>query len=326
MEVSYIGERDSRNAYGLSIWHSNTLIENCIFSDCGRRAVSYNLYLNRPPKYRILLNNLIVRNNVFKRGYHTTSIDVSCMYSTSDTIKNIYFYNNIIDDSDIKSTKWGTSNQVFIQNGKERAVIDSVFIVGNLFIEATARNIQFMNGDHYFVWNNTIYGHNPNISKSPWGNVDCRNARFVDFRNNILLDNMTNPKFENNSIHGYNSHTDFLFRDYNLYWQESPGKNRNFTSIYRNGSNKYYSINDWNKYRADFPEYDLHSPEPADPLFQNPKKNNFALQNNSPAKNAGIKTPIIIIMDPFGKKDSLNIYDLNGLKRDSKSPSIGAFE
>jgi hypothetical protein len=299
---------------------------DCTFSDCGRRAISYNLYTNEPAGKHRVLSNLIVRNCEFKRGFHTTSIDVSCMKSTNDTIKNIYFYNNYIDDSEHISAQWGTSNQVFIQNGKEKACVDSIFIVNNVFSNATARNILFDGGSRCFVWNNTIVGHNPCLTRSPWGNIGCGDADTIDLRNNIIMGTLPNNRLENNLVHGFRSKVYFSNRDYNLYWQLNPGNNRNITSIDVNGAHHYYNMFEWNQYLFKFPDFDQNSPKPADPLFVNYEKSDFELTNNSPAANSGESLPYVIVTDPFNVKDTLNKYDINGNLRSAVKPSIGAYE
>ena len=105
--IGYIAEKGSSVGYGLAIWSSNTIVENCFFSDCGRRAISNNLYLAQEFANRRVIENVHIRNNRFVRGQHTTSLDLASqgdrdVSERPDTMRNIYFYNNIIDDSYIR--------------------------------------------------------------------------------------------------------------------------------------------------------------------------------------------------------------------------------
>ena len=151
--IGYIGAQPSGFAYGIEAWHSNFLVENCYITDCGRRGISFNLYLASRSE-PCSISNVIIRNNIFKRGYHTTSLDMSSQQTSIDTISNVYYYHNIVDDSEFSEICEGCySNQVFFQNGDGNNLLDSIYVVGNLFINATARNILFEGTKTTFVWN-----------------------------------------------------------------------------------------------------------------------------------------------------------------------------
>jgi hypothetical protein len=167
LTVAYIGEKGGNNSYGLAVWHSDLLVENCSFSDCGRRAISMNLYLDRPSGSKRHIQNVVIRDNQFRRGYHTTSLDLSCQPTSGDIIENVYFYRNLVDDSEVQMTgKDETSNQIFFQQGD--STLDNIYIYSNVFVQATARNILLEGGDRYYIWNNSILGHNPHITTNTW--------------------------------------------------------------------------------------------------------------------------------------------------------------
>lgn len=292
--IGYIGEKGGARAYGLEVWHSNMLIENCVITDCGRRGISVNVYLDGNS---ITIDNIIVRNNVFLRGQHTTSLDLSLSAGTGATVENVYFYNNYVDDSEIAWTRGDeTSNQIFTQNSG--GYLSEIYIYNNIFVHATARNILCEGGDTIHVWNNTIVGQNPNIDRDPWGNVTVNGVERFDYRNNILYDDLPESSLENYGLHGWDSDTDYFERDYNLYYQLYPSDGRNFTSIYRDGSNYYYNTDEWKMYLSEFPDFDQNSPDPDDPMFVD-FPNDLSLQGESPARGAGIPIADDMLPEPM---------------------------
>jgi len=185
--IGYIGYQGSGAAYGLSTYYSNLLVENCFFSDCGRRAVSLNTYENTVGGTRV--ENVIIRNNVFKRGYHTTSLDLSTMNRTGDTVMNVYFYNNIVDDRErLNSTP--TSNQLFTQGGINTSRMTGIYIVGNVFIQSTATTMNLENSITHHIWNNTIISTHPTKATSPYGAISINGADTIDLRNNRWCKNV----------------------------------------------------------------------------------------------------------------------------------------
>ncbi|MBN2487383.1 MAG: hypothetical protein JXB34_15515 [Bacteroidales bacterium] len=326
--IGYIGRKGSGYAYGIEMWHSNSIVENCTITDCGRRAISMNLYnVPFPPGQERAISNVVIRNNVFKRGYHTTGLDLACNRGSGDTIRNIYYYNNIHDDSELAVTPEDeTSNQLFLYN-IAGDYVNEIYVYNNIFIKATARNILAMGCDSLYFWNNTFVGHNPKITAHPYGNVTLNGTRNLDYRNNILYDNLPKSKIYNYGLHAWGSNTNYIERDYNLYFSENPQTDRCFTSIYvkEEDRNYYYTTTVWNEYRYKFPGYDKNSPRPQNPAFIDYKNHNFRLTENSPAKMSGTAVEKIISVNQT-IIDTLGIYDFSGALRSKTSPSIGAFE
>jgi len=324
--IGYTGAKGSGSAYGLACFHSNTLIENCTFTDNGRRAISINTYTDNPGGRRI--ENIIIRNNKFYRGHHTTALDLSTMNREGDTVMNVYFYNNYIDDHKIDTTAdYRTSNQIFTQAGIGSSLMTNIYIVGNVFVQATARNIQLENGVKFYLWNNSFIGHNFNVMRgSPYGNVGCGGADTMEYCNNIGYCNLPDNDWENNILHDFRSDTYFSKRDNNLYFTENPKRDRNFTSVDEDGGHYYYPTYEWGEYRTDFPEYDQNSPVPQNPGFYDYDHFDFTLTDSSIARNSGAVLPYVIVKDPFGVPDTINKFDINGTFRSRTSPSIGAYE
>jgi hypothetical protein len=323
--VGYIGSKGSGAAYGLATFYNNLLVENCTFSDCGRRAVSVNTYTDWTGGRRI--ENVIVRNNVFKRGYHTTSLDLSTMNRTGDTVLYVYFYNNIIDDHEIESIgSWGASNQLFTQAGINTSLMSQIYIVGNLFIGSTSRSILFENSVTHYVWNNSITGFNSLKATSPYGSFAFGGADTIDMRNNIFYDNLPNNSLENNLVHGYNAGiVYFPHRDYNLYYTLYPGGDRNFTSIQDLSGNHFYNTTQWAAYRTAYPLYDAHSPTPQNPDFNDYANYDFSLSSTSEAIGNGEFPGYILVTDPFGVVDTINKHDVIGNEYSTSSWDIGAY-
>jgi hypothetical protein len=331
--VGYIGSQPSGFAYGVSSWHSNTLIENCNFSDCGRRAISMNLYISgKTNAEAIHINNVIIRNNTFKRGYHTTGLDLSAQATTTDTIENVYVYNNIFDDSDFGTVCDGcTSNMVFVQTGSGASWFNNIYVVGNLFVESTARSILFEGSDTSYVWNNTIVGHNPNLTINPYNDVVWNSDEAeVYYRNNILYDNIGQNSLQNHGVFIYSTYTGrFVEKDYDLYYSLYPGYggNRSFSAhrINSTGVMGYWTTDDWQDYITNNTLFEQHSPVPANPLFVDYTNKDYHLTESSTAVGTGLATPWKIITDAFGVVDTINKTDIEGTNYVVGNWDLGAF-
>lgn len=328
--IGYIGGKSSGSAHGIEVFSSNVLIENSNFSDCGRRAISFNTYTS--PEGGRYIRNLIVRNNTFKRGYHTTSMDLSVMNQTGDTVRGVYFYHNIIDDSEILAgdIAGNPSNQVFIQEGDSAAYLfDSIYIVGNVFAKAQTRWINFddtYGGITAHIYQNTFAGFNLGRTGSPYGGVSLNDLDSLVLYNNVFYDNFGDNAIENNMVHGYNSPLTGYNKDYNLYWSLYPGNDRNFMSIDVGAAHYYYDITEWETYKTAFPTHEANSPTPADPCFKDFTNGDYTLEDTSDAVSAGDVIDYIIITDLFGVVDTINKYDINDSILSRTAPDLGAYQ
>lgn len=332
-EIGYIGATPSNFAYGIAAWHSNFLAENNLITDCGRRGISINLYLERVPGSQRNIQNIIVRDNIFKRGYHTTGLDFSNQATGNDTLEHIYFYNNIVDDSEFNSICTNCySNQVFFQKGDSVSVMNDIYVIGNLFIHASARNILCEGIDTIYISNNTIIGHNPNIAENPYNNVGFNsNQANVYYRNNILYDNLPNNTMQNHGVFIYDAYTGvFEAKDYNLYYSLFPGAasdNRNFSAhrVNSSGGMGYWNTNEWSSYVSTNTAFEQNSPSPINPYFVNYSNHDYHITDSSAADSAGVVLDYIIVTDLFGVVDTINKYDLDGLEISRTYPPIGAY-
>lgn len=299
MHVGWIGVKGGDASYGLSVAHSGLLVDSCEINDCGRRGISYNLYspkilditpagwlleklaeLNIPPRNRIH-RNIVVRNSRFRNGQHTTSLDLAAMPGCRrSVITDVWFYNNLIEEDSNLVVGAGnnhTSNQLFIQAGG--AQINNIYIYNNLFKDATGRHILTEGGDTVYVWNNTIYGFNQNGIPPPYASASFNFTRWVDLRNNIFYLDLP-PEIEDHGVLMFFRESSYLHKDYNLYYQKFPEKN--FTGGYHG----YFNASAWKNYLQTCPDFDQHSPEPCDPLFEM-HDFQFALSKFSVARGAG---------------------------------------
>jgi len=336
--IQYVSVRGSGHGYGIEFYHSNSLIENCYFSDNGRRAISMNTYITQAAGEQIAVDSVIIRDNTFERGYHTTSIDFSNNASNTDTIRNIFFYNNIVNDADIDylESAWN-SNQMFFQLGGTSGFIDEIYVVGNVFARATARNLLFEGVTHSYVWNNTLVGHSENIVTQPYSSVSYNSdVAIADYRNNILYQDMPVNGFDRHGIFLY--YTDynngyFSEKDYNLYYQLNPNSaaDRNFSSHSNNTSgvaNNYWSTDDWATYLTDNADsaFEANSPVPIDPYFTDLTNRDYTLTDSSSAADSGVVIAYKIIYDVFNVADTINKYDLAGVVFNRTNPPIGAYQ
>ncbi len=325
--IGYIGEKGGAAAYGIEAFHSNFLVENCTITDCGRRGISFNLY-EATVDPALTLNNIIIRNNVFKRGYHTTSLDMATdAHEPGHSIENVYYYNNLVDDHEIQMTgEDAGSNQVYFQ--PYDSYFNNIYIVNNVFIAATMRNVLITGGDHVYIYNNTLFSHNHNITTSPYGNLSVVRDVTAYINNNILYDDLpANTAIDNWCILSDTPDGDpvtFQSLDYNLYYHLV--QNDGDRGILGGNDWGYYQMSDWATFRSDHPAFEAHSPAPAEPYFTDKNTYNLTLTDTSPARNTGIVLPYIIVTDAHGRKDTINKYDFNGNLRSRTNPSIGAFE
>lgn len=324
--IGYIAHKGAKRGYGIVAFQSNFLVDSCFFSDCGRRAISFNLYRKPTLGNERIIRNIVIRNSIFKRGYHTTSLDFASTGNKNgnyhgDTLTHIFFYNNYVDDSEIEmKDKDKSSNGLFFQEGG--SYMNDIYIFNNVFVKSTARNILIEGCDTVFIWNNTIVSHNPNIFfRSVYANVSFNYTRHVDYRNNILYSNWPNNGLDNWGILMEHDPSVYINCDYNQYFQEYQDPRHNGFS---GGKYGYYTLDQWDVYRYRNPQLDRNSPTPGNPVFVKIYQD-FHLQQISPAVNHGIAVRHIF-KDPENKKVIIGSFDIEGNPRPVNSPSIGAYE
>ncbi len=283
LHIGWIGCKGGPAAYGISTFHSDLLVEDCEINDCGRRGISYNVYTASAIDH----HNIVVRNNYFHDGQHTTSLDLAAMPHCAGTIfRDVYFYNNIIEEDTsivVGQNDNYTTNQIFVQEGG--AYINNVFIYCNIFKNSTARHILIEGGDTIYIWNNTVYGFNQNGIRAPYGAACFNRTNWVDLRNNIFYLNLTSAT-EDYGVFMYYAGSEYLARDYNLYYQLHPKK------FFTGGLHGNYTNYSWGLYLFKNPNFDKHSPRPQDPKFVS-IFDDLSLSEGSPAIGAGVKINMI---------------------------------
>lgn len=277
--IGYIGIKGGAAAYGLSINHSDMVIRGNVINDCGRRGISYNMYRSTGLTFR----NVLIENNVFYNGYHTTSIDVSSM--GLDTIVDFTFRNNLVyDDPEASTTppEGFSSNSIYIASSS-KSYYGNFFIYNNIILNSKARHLLVGQVDSLYICNNTFYGLNKNAR--PYSMINFAANNNIIFKNNIIYGNIPRSVFEAYCMLDERGKTNFVERDYNLYYQTDSAQ------IFTGTAGAYYLMAGWNEYRSTF-GYDKHSPAPSNPLLISPLTN-LCPGDKSPARNAGISIPWI---------------------------------
>ncbi len=292
--IGYIGIQGGDSAMGLVVWHSDMVVRNNDIHDCGRRSISYNVYTdNGRDTPNLVFENVLFEYNVLHNGFHTTGFDISHGDSLSypDTFRNFTFRNNFIwddssDDPTGQPNDW-TSMGLYLWPGSGHFTDFKVH--NNILKNIKQKGLAFGGVDNLEVYNNVIYGMNPNIgSYRPMVSISGDYA---------------NLRFNNNIIHGTvsdNAPDGFMVRcvymgsgaivvtsmDNNIYYQEDDSQ-----PISRIDSlGESYHMSEWSEYLSDS-GWDVSSPAPQDPLFIDPANNDFRLQPGSPAIDAGIVLP-----------------------------------
>jgi hypothetical protein len=285
--------------YGIEAWHSNTLIQNNIVHDSGRRNISLNIYSGEAD-----VHNIIVENNTLYRGFHTTGVDLDI--TGVGTIDNVIIRKNLIYD-DISETldqiESYHSNGIFAQE-ESTGKITNLYVYDNIIKNTTMIGICILNVTSSFIYNNTLYGVNPNLNLTDDGNalVFIGGLSNSIIRNNIIYNNISASTLSNyGCLHINTSGT--VTSDYNLFYNTDPiaqmiawaplgGRIISQLATYKFNSGQ-----------------DVHSLTPANPLFVS--STDYHLQVNSPAIIAGISVGLT------------TDYEGNTFK---DPPSIGAYE
>ena len=255
---------------GTEVRYSNMVIKNNIIHDCGRRNIALDTY-GGPA----VVTNVIVDGNTCYHGFHTTGIDLiaagNCTMARYE-IKNNFIYDDISETLDgIESF---TSNGMFISN-QGSGTVTGINIHNNVIKDNTSTGIDVNNVDSVYLYNNTIYGVNPNLEADGGLWVEGSKTNVV-LKNNIIYNNTGNASTY--SCIYINSGLMSFVSDYNLFYNTLTN-----TRLVRYLGNNY-TTSQWTSYLATYGQ-DKHSRMPANPLFVS--TSDFHLQSTSPAIGAG---------------------------------------
>lgn len=274
-EIAYIGQKNGAAAYGLNVHHSDSYYGSNEIHDCGRRGISLTMYQTAPSIQR----NVVIENNRFHHGWHTTSLD--CNTAGPHTIENIVFRNNLVegDQAVVLGGENSNSNHVFIANQSGGAGnIHDLYFYNNIFTWASGSSIKSETVSKVYVHNNSFYNFNPSLAN--WQAHVYTSGVDDDFviENNIFHNNATDNRWT--AIKVDESDRQHFLVNHNLYYQSESGKR--FWWVDGGTSYKDY---EWEDYRTATGN-DADSPEPDDPLFLL-APSDLSLQQNSPARGAG---------------------------------------
>jgi uncharacterized repeat protein (TIGR02059 family) len=285
--IHHIGVKNSLAAYGMEVWHSDMLIQNNTIHDCGRRSISLNIY-----KGNLTVNNIVVEQNILYHGFHTTGVDIN---TELGTLNNLIIRNNLIYD-DVTETLDGVESygSIGIFAKTEGGSISNLYIYNNLLLNTTSTAIQIDGILSSYIYNNTIYGINPNLVEG--NGIYLGSGTNYILKNNIIYSNavsVKNPGYRSLQIIDA---TGTVISDYNLFYCTDAAA---YPIAWRSRS---YNTSEWDIYKL-LTGQDLHSPYPTNPRFIS--SSDYHLQLSSPAIDAGTDV---------------------GLPYSGKAPDLGAYE
>lgn len=281
-EIAYIGRKNGRAAYGLSVHHSDSYYAYNEIHNCGRRGISLTMYRTEP----ITQSNVIIEHNHFHHGWHTTSLD--CIAAGDHTIRNIVFRNNLVEgDPEVPLNGINpNSNHLFSDNQSDNGLVRDIYIYNNIFTYAHGSSVKIGAVGNVHIDHNTFYRFNPTLANIQAHVYLYRTPAPVIIRNNIFDNDASDEKLTCIKIDRHSA--DLLTIDYNLYFQSSRGQRFFRVNL---EDEKGYRVDEWDEYRLET-GFDPNSPQPADPLFVQPPVH-FGLEEGSPAIGAGCPVDLV---------------------------------
>ena len=302
-EAAYFNRKNGEIGYGIDASYSDMIIRNCEIHNCGRRGISFHVYGS------FKASDILIENNYFHDGFHTTGPDFSVGSSSSF----VSFFDNVIIRKNLfydPPTSLATSQQIFLQdyNQGTSTSIRNVFIYSNIFKSPPSSAIMAEGITSLFIYNNTFYNHN--ITKN--GNTMHiwldRGNHLVDVKNNIFYTTLINDNNSNGVeiFLGSGQNYKSVRSDYNLFYRIDG----NLRIIEREGVDTY-AMSNFDLLKSAL-GWEMHSRMNSDPMFNNPANNDFTLTADSPAIGSGVSLGLPV--DYIG-----NVYQ-------TANPSIGALE
>lgn len=302
-EIAHIGgditNFGNEEGYGIDVGYTNMVIRKCEIHDCGRRAISLHIYGRG-----FTIKNILIEDNKFYNGHHTTGPDLSVGSSSSYTtsIDGVIIRRNIIYDS---STASGWSEGIFLQNymyNSTTTFLRNVYIYSNIFICPIANSINMEGTQGVYVYNNTFYNHNNDASDRAHIWVDNNNA-LVRIKNNIFYTTSTNDIGGMEVFIRSGQNLSAIDANYNLYYRV----NNTLRIMNKENLGTYY-MNDISRIRLEL-GLEKNSPTPSDPMFVS--SSDYHLKVGSPALNSGVTIPEVTMDyagNSFGKEYEIGAY------------------
>ena len=308
--ISHIGIKNSENAYGIDAGYSNMTVRGCDISNCGRRAISFHLY-----GLGWTQTNVLVEDNYFHDGWHTTGPDIS--------IGSSGYYTASIDGMIIRRNKFydppttaAFSELIFIQNsngGVAGATMNNIYIYSNIFINSSNGGIHMETANGINIYNNTFYNHNTsypgntfhiNIAKVSPGY--CTN---IKIKNNIFYTTGTYSSSGNVPIFvksGALVDYTAVDADYNLYYRyNSSVRVIEIESVHNYPMTEIATLRTNTGWEAhgDFVSADMVDPANED----------FQLNEGSPAIATGVDLDLLLDYagNPFAATPSIGAIEYN---------------
>lgn len=311
-EISCVGGiTPSQYGYGTNVVYSDMVIRKCLFYYIGRRSISMNMQTEDGNTF--IVSNVLIEDNIFKWGSHTTSLDLTCNNTSggstgAGSYDGVIFRRNLIEEKQGVSVPY-TVNSMWLQAYSGSGYMTNIYIYSNIFkywrdncvcMECpTMRNV--------YVYNNTFYENNSadgylGYSYGVYADQDSTNFRAY-IKNNIFYTTYANDSGGTGALvvmYGLNS-THFIC-DYNLFYRI----NNTVRTHLINGTSYYMNTigslpNNWED----------NCPTPSNPLFVSPT--DLHLQSGSPARYVGVSLAGIVD------------YDYDGLAF-APSRAVGAYE
>lgn len=264
-ELAYSGYPDG-NSSGILFCYNNSLIENNIIHNHGRRGISLiNINSSKTIK------NVVIRKNTFHHGYHTTSVDLQLTKGYSGALDSVFIHDNFIYD-EINRQSPAYPMQMFISDQGAPGKLTNIYVYNNVFKGATGASINIGGAEDVKVWNNTFYHLNTVSTGS----------------NQFIFAGESTVNIKNNIFHAQTTSTKdavFLFSnckitsDYNCIYRPTTS-----STIYKVVSTGDFKTSDSTKVRTTF-GWDVHS------VFRDPQVNSnmdYILTPTSPCIQRGI--------------------------------------
>jgi hypothetical protein len=300
-EISCVGTKNSGAAYGTQVVGDDLTIKNCTFHDCGRRAISFHIYGT------VTASNMIVEDNYFYNGFHTTGVDISVGNGSGMHIDGLIIRRNKFYDPP-ESTAY--AHQIFVQNwhwaDPTLSSITNLYIYSNIFVSPpNGCGINMEGAQSVYIFNNTFYNHNNSGSEAHiW--IDHDND-IIQIKNNIFYTTYTgDARGVELFIRAYGRDLSNQIADYNAYYRINNSlrvvENENVAMYYMNTLAALRTALGWESHGYF-----------VDPVFTDAANGDFTLQSSSTVKTAG--TPLASVA-----------LDYNGDPFDGTTPSMGAIQ